>query len=561
MPHRLPDVVVEIIHAHLRVGADAIAGKAGGVSADATVVCILAPALRRRLRHGLAVVRVPAACTDGETLQQVALAACIALREPLVPFQLVAGRGEDLSRHDGGDGDVNPLFRRLVAEAGLAPARGSIPAADRAQWATSLRHLGFAIGGLAAVRRVAKDLPDGGPLPASCAPAGRDTVRIERPHDLAERLLLVHQGVVDPAHDLGLGQQYVVPRRLGLRLANVAVAVRRARQRVDCALSRPVQLAAPTAFGDLGALILGDHALDLHQQRVLRTVRRRALEEDDGNTARRKLLQQQHLVRVASCESIGVVYVHDVDRALRDPIPQPFQRGANQRRPTEAVVHVEIPGQHMVPVCKGSLAQRVDLAPDGDLLDLLLGGYARVQGDGLHAALPSLRGRVRPRCGWSRPAASARTSRCTTGITSSYARRRWSADRRAGSKTVLMYSRRRMQRGRSTQETGILMLTSRQRAPLRSALLPPSVDGPLAKRRASYPALPGEVFPCVAGTTMALCSSVGMTLRPEHAACRSETRWECEGEAMVGGDGVMAEGDGDPTVGGASVRVSRVTAT
>src|SRR6185437_12953027 len=452
--YRLPNVVVELIRAYLPIGTDATSGEAEGVGADAAVVGVPSPAFGCRLRHGLAVVRVPAASADDETLQQVALAARISLREPPVPLQLTVRSGEDFGRHDGGHADVDPLLLWLVPVGALAPVRSSGPAANRAQESAPLRRLGLAVGGLTCVRRVAKDSPDRCPIPARCTPTRRDAVRVERSHDLADGLLLVHQLVVDPAHDLCLGQQHIVPRRLGLRLAHVEVAVRRARHRVDCTLSRPVQLATTTALGDLRALVLGDHALDLHQERVFRGVRRGPLEKDDGGPVLRELLQQQHLVRVAPGESIGVVHVDGVDRTLRDPIAQSLERGANQRRTAEAVVHVDVPGQHTMPVGDGPLAKRLDLALARGLLGLLLRGYARVQRDGLHATLPSLWGRVRPRRCWSRPPASGRTSRRATGTTSSYALRRWSADKRAGSKLILMCSRRRMQPARSTRERG-----------------------------------------------------------------------------------------------------------
>src|SRR6185312_2093483 len=88
MPHRLPDVVVELVRTHLPVGADATTGEAERIGTDAAVVGVHAPTLGCRLRHGLAVVGVPAPAADDETLQQVALAARVSLREPPVSLQL-----------------------------------------------------------------------------------------------------------------------------------------------------------------------------------------------------------------------------------------------------------------------------------------------------------------------------------------------------------------------------------------------------------------------------------------------------------------------------------------
>jgi hypothetical protein len=82
----------------------------------------------------------------------------------------------------------------------------------------------------------------------------------------------------------------------------------------------------------LGPLVLRDHALNLDQERILRVVRRRPIEKDDGCTTCGELLEQQHLVRVAPRESVGVMHVDDVDRTLGDPIAQPFERRTLLRR-------------------------------------------------------------------------------------------------------------------------------------------------------------------------------------------------------------------------------------
>ena len=80
----------------------------------------------------------------------------------------------------------------------------------------------------------------------------------------------------------------------GLRgLAAVAVAERRAGQDVDRPGPGPVGLAAPVPLHELGFLVLGEHALELHHQLVLRAVTLRALDEPRQRAGAGELLDQQ----------------------------------------------------------------------------------------------------------------------------------------------------------------------------------------------------------------------------------------------------------------------------
>jgi len=61
------------------------------------------------------------------------------------------------------------------------------------------------------------------------------------------------------------------------------------------------ELSAAVAFGDLGALILGDHTLHLNQQRGLRIVaNRRSVEVVDLDAMPGQLVADQDLVRIAA---------------------------------------------------------------------------------------------------------------------------------------------------------------------------------------------------------------------------------------------------------------------
>jgi len=75
---------------------------------------------------------------------------------------------------------------------------------------------------------------------------------------------------------------------------DVVVAVGSPRQNIDDPLSSGMAFAAPAALADLGAFILGHHALDLKQQIVFRRGADRAVEEDhlDPSPPTRRAAQQ-----------------------------------------------------------------------------------------------------------------------------------------------------------------------------------------------------------------------------------------------------------------------------
>ena len=61
---------------------------------------------------------------------------------------------------------------------------------------------------------------------------------------------------------------------------------------------------APAAFQDLGALVLGDNALDLEQQVVLGGAADRVVEEDHVGPGPPELLNQQNLVGIAAGQPV-----------------------------------------------------------------------------------------------------------------------------------------------------------------------------------------------------------------------------------------------------------------
>src|SRR4051812_21738652 len=157
-------------------------------------------------------------------------------------------------------------------------------AAHRAQPGRHGPDPGLAEGRRSSIGGVPEDAPHGRPIPGRLAAPGPDALLLETPTYLAEADALAADPRKDPPHDPSLVlQDLVAGHTASVSLADIAVAIGRARQHADRTLACGVALAAPAALQDLGPLILGHHALDLQQQVVLRREADRPIEEDDLN--------------------------------------------------------------------------------------------------------------------------------------------------------------------------------------------------------------------------------------------------------------------------------------
>ena len=110
----------------------------------------------------------------------------------------------------------------------------------------------------------------------------------------------------DPPHHRGLGLINLVMCCAGGGAAgNAAVAVG-SLPGDDLAGAGPKQFAAPVAFGDLGLLVFGDHALHLGEQGGLRVVggQPRRVGEGDGHPEAVQLVEHQHLIGVGAGEPV-----------------------------------------------------------------------------------------------------------------------------------------------------------------------------------------------------------------------------------------------------------------
>src|SRR3954452_2471621 len=243
---------------------------------------------------------------------------------------------------------------------------------------------------LTGVGRVEQHGVDHSTAPVPAARWARDAVAKQAPADPGECQALVP----DPGEDLtdnpGCVLIDLIPGGPSARLTrDVAIAERRAGEDAHGARLGPVALSAPTALKHLGPLVFGEHALELEQQAVLRSVSDRAIEEDHPRASTGKLLHQQHLMRIATGEAIRGVDVDDIKRRQSHEVTQSLQGRSDQTGAAVAVVDEQHVVADLIAILPHSGFEPGELAVDGVALSLLIGRDTSVDG---HLQIPWRRG-------------------------------------------------------------------------------------------------------------------------------------------------------------------------
>jgi len=191
----------------------------------------------------------------------------------------------------------------------------------------------LAIGGLTGVRRVAENAPDRRGVPARLAGPGRHALVCEPACEPADRLAVLGVATEHLAHDRRLDFVDLEERVRVLGLLDIPVAVRGAGENRHRAGPRAMQLPATAPLRDLRPLVLGDHPLELAQQLILRGAGPLGLlREHDLDPRSLELLQQQHLIRVATCEPVWRQAQQHLEPSLDRHITQPLKLRAAQHR-------------------------------------------------------------------------------------------------------------------------------------------------------------------------------------------------------------------------------------
>src|SRR3954470_4237341 len=214
-----------------------------------------------------------------------------------------------------------------------------------ALWAEPLR-FEFAAARLAEGRRplvgrVLEDRPDPRAVPGRFAGPSRHPLVFQAAADLADGASVLADPLEDLPHDPGLlGHDLIARLAAPLMLADVAIAVGRAGEHVDRAASRRVLLAPAASLHDLGALVLGDHALDLQQQVLLRPAAGGVAQEDDLDAATVELFEEQHLISILARKPIRIEDVEAIDGPGGGLISQTFEARADEDAAADTVVEV-----------------------------------------------------------------------------------------------------------------------------------------------------------------------------------------------------------------------------
>src|SRR4029077_8394577 len=275
--------------------------------------------LRRGSRQGVATLRTtdePLHHTGGDGTPT---------RSYLVVVQQLLGTGKTFLGHQGWHRNLNPLFARALVAGGIA-RRSYTPPTMGAHLRTC-RKAGLAEAGDSAIGGVPQHAPDHRAFPAAC-PARRNAFAVEPPSDLrdAESLDGIH--LIDAPHYTGLGFiDHVGCQRL-FRLADIAVAIGSAAHYAHFPGMGTVSLDTPRALQDLGSFVFRDHALELHQELIFRTVALRRLYEQRFHSVAGKLFEQQNLVSVLSAQSVRRVRQHNLDLSFGGQIAHTFQARA-----------------------------------------------------------------------------------------------------------------------------------------------------------------------------------------------------------------------------------------
>jgi hypothetical protein len=369
-----PDGGIEIVLTNRATVTESPLQMPVGIRTQAPVVVDLVPGGP----SGSPIERVAATLADQHALQQGGLKGA-PRRMALVLLQLLLGQGKNLFADQSRHGNLNPfLVRPLVVGAiaigqTLALSQGPgdpLPGTD----------LGFAEARPPSVSWITQHAPYRGSFPARGSGARRDLALVEHPRDRIDALVLLGIDIEDHLHHLGLRLDHFIVGGRVLALLHVAIAERGAGKHIDRTLLRAMALAASGTLRNLRPLIFRNHALELHQQLVLRSFSRRRFQKDDFHPAAGQLLDQENLIGILATETIGRMDENRFELSPGRQIAQRFQSRAQQRGATIAFILKPPLGRDQVIVDLSVLDQCHHLAGNGMLLLLPIGGNSRVEG-------------------------------------------------------------------------------------------------------------------------------------------------------------------------------------
>jgi hypothetical protein len=193
---------------------------------------------------------------------------------------------------------------------------------------------GLAEAGHAAISRVTQHRPNDGAFRAARF-AGRDTFGVEPPRDLSDTASFDCVHLIDALHDPGVG--FIHEERGGsfIVLADGMVSIGSVAQHAHFARLRSMSFTASRALQDLRSFLFRDHALELYQELIFRTVTWWRVHEQCLDSMASKFLHQPNLICILAAQTVRRIREDNLDllRQLRCPLPisGPAQRSVTLR--------------------------------------------------------------------------------------------------------------------------------------------------------------------------------------------------------------------------------------
>ena len=294
-----------------------------------------------------------------QALQQIQGAPARLPGMPLILPQLLAHRCEHLRLHERWDRDRDPVLWWDITD-------GHRPAWLHGATALGTQPRPQGLLACLAKRRstcigwVLQNAPHHTPIPDGLAGAGHLACLGEPPTDLANRQAVASDPGKDLADHTGLVRdQLIAGLATPLILGDIAVPVGRAAQHIHRPDMRGMPLPASVPFDNLGAFILGNHALHLQEQVIFRTVAQRVVQEDDLHPGTAELIHQQDLVGIFPGQAL--------------------QRRADQCSPAIAFVKELHRLRHRQAIGGHAFPQRGDLTPHCVCVGLLGRRHAGIE--------------------------------------------------------------------------------------------------------------------------------------------------------------------------------------
>jgi hypothetical protein len=245
------------------------------------------------------------------------------------------------------------------------------------------RWLPIVVTRLSTIDAMGQDVADCGRMPNLVLAGWRPRVSGMQPvGELTTAQVCFPQCANDISYDGGFHGLDHDLRRVAMTFRQLAVAVTTVRPWDECTVPSVLQPSATGAFGDLGALVRGDHPWHLREPCAWRTVANGILETDPWRVHRLERLDPEPLRRIVTGEPIRRQDDPGIEFAAPGRVPQTIQGRAVQPGPAEAISELFMRWQQRPALVLHVLLEHAPLALEGAVVWLMTGRDAGIEGYG-----------------------------------------------------------------------------------------------------------------------------------------------------------------------------------